>query len=132
MTTLQLLQQIFEVCVVPLLGVLTAFIVTYIKSKTAEISAATDNALEQKYLAMISETITKCVIATNQTYVDSLKDKDAFDKLAQKDAFERTYKAVLNILSDDIKDYISETFGDAEVYLKTLIESSVNENKTTD
>ena len=132
MTTLQLLQQIFEVCVVPLLGVLTAFIVTYIKSKTAEISAATDNALEQKYLAMISETITKCVIATNQTYVDSLKDKDAFDKLAQKDASERTYKAVLNILSDDIKDYISETFGDAEVYLKTLIESSVNENNTTD
>jgi len=36
---------------------------------------------------MLDDTITKCVIATNQTYVDSLKDKNAFDKAAQEEAF---------------------------------------------
>ena len=129
MNSITLLQQIFEVCIIPLLGVLTAFAVAYIKAKTNELSAAAGNATEQKYLKMISETITKCVIATNQTYVDSLKNKDAFSKEAQKEAFELTYNAVLDILSDDAKDYIAEAFGDAETYLTTLIEEAVNKNK---
>lgn len=129
MNSITLLQQIFEVCIIPLLGVLTAFAVAYIKAKTNELSAAAGNATEQKYLKMISETITKCVIATNQTYVDSLKNKDAFNKEAQKEAFELTYNAVLDILSDDAKDYIAEAFGDAEIYLTTLIEEAVNKNK---
>ena len=129
MNSITLLQQIFEVCIIPLLGVLTAFAVAYIKAKTDELSAAAGNATEQKYLKMISETITKCVIATNQTYVDSLKNKDVFNKEAQKEAFELTYNAVLDILSDDAKDYIAEAFGDAETYLTTLIEEAVNKNK---
>ena len=129
MNSITLLQQIFEVCIIPLLGVLTAFAVAYIKAKMNELSAAAGNATEQKYLKMISETITKCVIATNQTYVDSLKNKDAFNKEAQKEAFELTYNAVLDILSDDAKDYIAEAFGDAETYLTTLIEEAVNKNK---
>ena len=129
MNSITLLQQIFEVCIIPLLGVLTAFAVAYIKAKTDELSAAAGNATEQKYLKMISETITKCVIATNQTYVDSLKNKDVFNKEAQKEAFELTYNAVLDILSDDAKDYIAEAFGDAEIYLTTLIEEAVNKNK---
>lgn len=129
MNSITLLQQIFEVCIIPLLGVLTAFAVAYIKAKTDELSAAAGNAKEQKYLKMISETITKCVIATNQTYVDSLKNKDVFNKEAQKEAFELTYNAVLDILSDDAKDYIAEAFGDAEIYLTTLIEEAVNKNK---
>ena len=129
MNSITLLQQIFEVCIIPLLGVLTAFAVAYIKAKMNELSAAAGNATEQKYLKMISETITKCVIATNQTYVDSLKNKDAFSKEAQKEAFELTYNAVLDILSDDAKDYIAEDFGDAETYLTTLIEEAVNKNK---
>ena len=129
MNSITLLQQIFEVCIIPLLGVLTAFAVAYIKAKMNELSAAAGNATEQKYLKMISETITKCVIATNQTYVDSLKNKDAFSKEAQKEAFELTYNAVLDILNDDAKDYIAEAFGDAETYLTTLIEEAVNKNK---
>ena len=129
MNSITLLQQIFEVCIIPLLGVLTAFAVAYIKAKTDELSAAAGNATEQKYLKMISETMTKCVIATDQTYVDSLKNKDVFNKEAQKEAFELTYNAVLDILSDDAKDYIAEAFGDAETYLTTLIEEAVNKNK---
>ena len=84
---LDLLQQIFNVCIIPLLGVLTAFIVKYVNAKSAEMSAQTDDALMQKYIKMLSETITACVIATNQTYVDALKDKNAFELEAQKAAF---------------------------------------------
>ena len=38
-----------------------------------------DNELSKKYIQMLSETITKCVIATNQTYVETLKKQGKFD-----------------------------------------------------
>ena len=129
MDWLNLLTQIFEVCIIPLLGILTTYIVKYIQVKSNELQTATDNAMADKYIALLADTITKCVIATNQTYVDSLKNKDAFSKEAQREAFELTYNAVLDILSDDVKDYIAEAFGDAETYLTTLIEEAVNKNK---
>lgn len=127
---LDLLQQIFQVCIIPLLGVLTAFIVKYVNAKSAEMSAQTDDALMQKYITMLSETITACVIATNQTYVDALKDKNAFELEAQKAAFEMTKNAVMAILSADAKDYLSNAFGDLETYINNMIEAEVNKAKT--
>ena len=94
-----LLQQIFEVCIVPLLGVLTCYIVNYIKAKTAELNTNNSNELLTKYLTMLSDTVCDCVIATNQTYVEALKNKNAFDAEAQKIAFEMTYNAVIKVLS---------------------------------
>lgn len=43
-----------------------------------------DNALATKYITMLSKTITDCVIATNQTYVDSLKAQGKFDAKLRK------------------------------------------------
>jgi hypothetical protein len=78
---------------------------------------------------MIFDTITKCVIATNQTYVNSLKEQNAFDAEAQKTAFNKTMNAVLEILSEDAKQYIIETTGDLNTYLTNLIEAEVNKNR---
>ena len=72
---LQMLQQIFEVCVIPLLGILTAYLVQYIATKKDALIKQNDNALAAKYITMLSKTITDCVIATNQTYVDILKEQ---------------------------------------------------------
>ena len=129
MNNLIILQQIFEVCIVPLLGILTAFLVQYIKSKTQEIAASTDSELSIKYSKLISDTIISCIIATNQTYVDSLKNKDVFTKEAQQEAFIKTRDAVLDILNEDSKKYISESFGDVEKYLTVQIEAIVNKIK---
>ena len=127
---LDLLQQIFNVCIIPLLGVLTAFIVKYVNAKSAEMSAQTDDALMQKYIKMLSDTITACVIATNQTYVNALKDQNAFELEAQKAAFEMTKNAVMEILSVDAKEYLNNAFGDLETYINNMIEAEVNKAKT--
>ena len=52
MDKLSILQQIFEVCIIPLLGILTAYIVQYIKAKSNELQTATDNAMGDKYIAL--------------------------------------------------------------------------------
>lgn len=126
---LSLLADIFEVCIIPLLGVLTAYAVKYIQVKSAEITEKTDNALVDKYTVMLADTISACVLATNQTYVEALKKQGSFDVEAQKEAFNMTLNAVMSILSDDAKDYLSEVFGDLNSYITSQIEASVNMNK---
>lgn len=126
---LNMLYEIFKVCIIPLLGVLTAFAVKFLNVKSGEIIENTNNTLVKKYTEMINTTITNCVIATNQTYVEALKSQNNFDADAQKLAFEKTFEAVLNILTADVKEYLQETTGDINVYLTQLIEAEVNKNK---
>lgn len=121
--------QIIQVCVIPLLGILTKFLVDYLSAKRDEINSKTDNEIAQKYTNMIYQTVVDCVIATNQTYVDSLKKSGSFDEAAQKEAFNRTMNAIMTILSDDAKEYITEATGDLNTYLTQLIEVEVNKRK---
>ena len=135
-TLLGLLGSIFEVCIIPLLGVLTTFIIAYLKAKKEQILAnieanktQEEKELAEKYLNMVEDTVAKCVLATNQTYVDSLKAEGKFDTEAQKIAFDKTLNAVLAILTDDAKNYLTHIFGDLNVFLSNLIESQVKINK---
>lgn len=121
--------QIIQVCVIPLFGILTKYLVDYLTAKRDEINSKTDNETAQKYTNMIYQTVVDCVIATNQTYVDSLKKSGSFDEAAQKEAFNRTMNAIMTILSDDAKEYITEATGDLNTYLTQLIESEVNKRK---
>ena len=129
MEWLTILYKIFEVCVIPLLGVLTVYIVKFIQKKTQELNSKNENELMNKYLTMLSNTIIDCVIATNQTYVESLKKQGKFDLEAQKIAFEMTYNAVINVLSSDAKTYLSNIYGDLDKYITNMIEAEVNKNK---
>lgn len=129
MEWLPLLYQILEVCVIPLLGILTAYLVKYINAKSAEIQNKVDNDNADKYIAMVADTISACVIATNQTYVDALKKQNAFTAEAQKEAFNLTYNAVMNILTEDAKKYLTEIYGDVTTYITNKIEAEVNLSK---
>ena len=128
--TSELLTQIFQVCIIHLLGVLTTFIIKWINVKSDQIQKNNDNALANKYIQMLTDTINSCVIATNQTYVESLKKQGKFDAEAQKKAFEQTTQAVLTILSQEAKDYLANIYGDLDKYISEKIEASVNINKS--
>ncbi len=128
--TMELIAQIFEVCIIPLLGVLTAFFVKWVNAKTSEFAETRKNEAEKKYIEMLNNTISDCVIATTQTYVDSLKKQGAFDAEAQKVAFTMTYEAVVKLLTDEATEYLNEAVGDLNLYITQKIESEVNLNKT--
>ena len=129
MEWMAIFQQVFELCIVPLLGIVTFYIVQFIKTKTEELNANNSNEILSKYIEMLSNTICECVIATNQTYVDSLKKQGRFDAEAQKKAFEMTYNSVINILTDDAKVYLTSIYGDLNAYITNMIEAEVNKNK---
>ena len=129
MNWLEMLYKILEVCVIPLLGVLTVYAVKFIKIKSDEISKKANNETASKYIDLLSNTISDCVIATNQTYVEALKKENAFTAEAQKEAFQLTYDAVMSVLSDDAKIYLTSIYGDLSAYIATKIEAEVNLNK---
>ena len=124
-----LLVKIAEVCLIPILGVLTNALIKFINSKIGELKARTENETLQKYIDMFNDTICNCVIATNQTYVDALKKQGAFDFKAQQAAFEMTKNAVLELLSDEAKQYLTAIYGDLMQYMQIKIEAEVNTQK---
>ena len=122
---MEILQQIFELCVIPLLGILTTYLVKLIRKKNKELDEKVSKEVSRKYIDMLANTITDCVVSTNQTYVDALKAANAFDKEAQKKAFELTYNKIMNVLTEDAKEYLTTIYGDLEIYITTKIESEV-------
>lgn len=131
MEWLPLLYQILEVCIIPLLGILTAYFVKWVNAKSVEIQHKVDNDTADKYIAMLDDTICACVIATTQTYVEALKKDNAFTKEAQKEAFNLTFNAVMAVLTDDAKKYLAEVYGDLTAYITNKIEAEVSLNKIT-
>lgn len=121
----EIFPQIFELCIIPLLGILTTFLVLLIKTKMNELSERISDETAKKYVNMLAETIGDCVIATNQTYVESLKKEGRFDAEAQKQALQQTYDNVIALLSDEAKEYFAEASGDIEKLIKTKIEATV-------
>lgn len=116
---------IFEVCIIPLLGILTKWVCSYFNKKMNELEIKADNEIFGKYFTMLSDTVNKCVSATNQTYVDTLKKEGKFDLEAQKTAFNMTKEAVLNILSEESLIYLKNILGDLDTYINSLIEANV-------
>lgn len=129
MEWLPLLYQILEVCIIPLLGIVTAYFVKYINAKSAELQNKVENDTADKYIAMLDDTICACVIATTQTYVDALKKDNAFTKEAQQEAFNLTYNAVMAVLTDEAKKYLTNIYGDLTAYITNKIEAEVQINK---
>lgn len=112
-----------------LLSALLGYLVSYINKKKDALIEQVDSDIADKYIQKISETITDCVIATNQTYVEALKKEGAFTKEAQEEAFNKTLNNVLAILGEDCIDYLKTITSDVEAYLKNKIEAEVNLNK---
>lgn len=129
MNWLDLLNQVFQVCLIPLLGFATTALIYILKQKMNDAKEKTGSEIAGKYLDMLEATIVDCIKATNQTYVNALKDKNAFDADAQKEALRMTTDAVMKILSDDAKDYLKHFVGDLDEIVREKIEANINQVK---
>jgi hypothetical protein len=124
-----IISQLFEIVIFPLLTIGTIYLINLIKVKIQELKQKKDDAMYDKYLTMLENTIINCVISTTQTYVEALKKQGKFDADAQKIAFTKTYTNVMAILNKDAKKYLEEAIGDLETYVYNKIEAEVNLTK---
>lgn len=129
MDWIALVNQIFEVCLIPLLAFATTALIDFIKTKIDETKKLTDNEITIKYLGLLEDTIADCLEATNQTYVNALKEQNIFDAEAQKNALEKTKNAVLAILSEDAIIYLTNFVGDLDKLIEDKIEAKIARSK---
>ena len=129
MDLIQISGIILRFVLIPILAIGSKYLIAFVKVKMDEIISKSKDSMMQSYLTMLQQAVMDCVAATNQTYVESLKDQNLFDAEAQKQAFEKTFNAVMNILSEDAKQYLTENLGDLDLYVNNLIESSVSAAK---
>lgn len=126
---MELATQICLLCLLPLVGILSAYIIKWLKAKEVEILDKVDNDTADKYISLLFETISDCVSATTQTYVEALKKQGKFDAEAQKIAFTKSYEAVLAVLTDEAKMYLTNIYGDLNAFIATKIEAEVKAQK---
>lgn len=125
----ELLTTITQTVIIPLLIALVGYAVKWLNAKANEIKTKTKDETTKKYISMLNDTIVSAVIAVNQTYVDALKEKNAFDIEAQKEAFNRVYETIIATMTEESDRYLSEAIGDLDEYIKTKIEEAVKEHK---
>ena len=123
---LEILGQVFELIIFPAISAAAVYFITWIKVKKQELQKKLKDETTKKYMDMLEKTIIDCVIATNQTYVSALKQEGSFDAEAQKKAFQLTYDAVMEILTDEAQKYLNEAVKDLTAYITTEIEAKVN------
>ena len=61
-----------------------------------------------------------------QTYVESLKASGSFNAEAQKTALSKAKDIALSQLGEDVKEYISSTYGNLDGWMTNQIESTIN------
>ena len=126
----QVLKQLFELVIYPVLGVTGIYLTYLIKVKIDELKQKTKDNTAKKYLDMLNNTISSAVLATTQTYVGALKKQGKFDEEAQKEAFKQTYEAVMKVLTEEAIKYITTSVGDLQTYVTNQIEAQVKLSKT--
>lgn len=129
MNWMNVLQNIFELIIYPVLSIGGVYLTYLISVKIKELKQKSDNETTKKYLDMLNDTIANAVLATTQTYVETLKKQGKFDENAQKEAFKQTYEAVMKVLTDEAMKYIVTSVGDLETYVTNQIEAQVKLTK---
>ncbi len=124
-----IISDVFQVVLIPLLGLLVSYFIKWVNARAAQLKANAENETQVKYINMLTATITNAVVATNQTYVNSLKQQGRFDAEAQKKAFEMTLEAVKATITDEACKYLEEALCDIDKYINTQIEAIVSYNK---
>lgn len=105
--------------VLPLLSIAGAKLVQLINPKINNNKAA-------NFLSTATTIIINAVRTVFQTYVEVLKKEDKFDEASQKLALLKARDIALNQMTDDVKNYITSTYGDLDTWINTNIEATIN------
>lgn len=124
------LNEILKAVLAAAIPILSAYLLNLIQSKSKAAQAGTNSLMVKDMVAGAEKIVTDAVTATNQTFVDSLKESGKFDEAAAKAAFEKSKDAILKILPQTTKDALAVLYGDVDAWLDSKIEATVKAAKT--
>lgn len=126
-----MLQEIFFTCLIPLIGILCSYGIAFMHKKLKEMQDKVQNDLFNKYSDMLMGIVETCVIATNQTYVDELKEQGRFGPEEHDIAYHKTFDAIKALMTEEMQKVLTEVYTDIDFYISQLIQEQVNVIKFT-
>ena len=122
----QYIMPLIQEVLIAVVPVSAKFLIGLLNSKRAEIEARTDTLVFQDTLLRAIQLVQDAVDTTSQTYVDALKAEGKFDEEAQKQAMDMTVASVNSLMDDSMKELINTFYADFDKWVKTQIESYIN------
>ena len=120
--------EIFTQLILGIVGVLISGLgiyVTYLINKWVK-----DQELKDM-MNSLNEIVKNAVLEVYQTYVQELKDKDIFDKEAQKIALEHALKIIKENIPEKVEMWLKTNITNYQEYLKGLIEAQIGALKNS-
>ena len=69
--------------------------------------------------------VTNAVQVTFQTYVESLKNSGSFGKEEQAIAFDKAKAIITSELTEELKDFITQNYGDLQKWIANQVEATI-------
>lgn len=109
--------------------IITGLVSWSVERLVAFLNSKIKNAKALQYLTDAVGIVANAVKATYQTYVQALKDKDIFTADAQKTALSVAVNQAQSQMSNDLKNYITNNFGDLTEWITSQIEVALYDLK---
>ena len=107
---------------------ITAYLNTLKEKKKSEIAQEDKAAFDESILEAI-DLVQKVVDKVSQTYVDSLKAKNEFNKEAQVESLAKAIEDAKTLISTETQGLISSVYSDFDKWLEVQIESYIRSQK---
>lgn len=116
--------------IITVLGtVLTAFGTWLVTIITNFIDTKIKDIKGKNFLNNALEVVADAVKSTYQTYVESIKGTDAWNKETQQNALSNAVATAQTLLKTDVKEFIVNNYGDLTTWLKNSIEAKIYDLK---
>lgn len=102
-----------------ILGTVLCALVTWLANKYVK------NEKVKKHITDLASIVSNVVNEVAQTYTDKMKSAGTWDDNAKKEALSLALEKCQSLMSDELKTWVSDTYGDLSTYLTTLIESQI-------
>ena len=100
----------------------TTALINFLNAKIADRKLAT-------FLTQIGVIVSDAVQSIYQEFVETLKEQGKFDVEAQQEAKRRAMAIINSQLTNDMKQYIEDNFGNVELWISEKIESVIYQLK---
>lgn len=121
----EILFALLQAILITVIPIITTYVCKFLFTKGSEVQNKVKDETAKQFLTEAVDAVTTAVIATNQTYVDTLKKSDKFTADNQREAFQKAYDTAKSIMSKEAKDFIELAYGSLNDWLTVNIEAQV-------
>ena len=80
------------------------------------------------HIIELANIVKEVVLEVSQTFVDKMQKAGNWNDDTKKEALSMALSKAQSLMSDELKTWVNDTYGDVNAYLTTLIEAQIKEN----